>query len=60
MLRQTINSGVKYLENQGIFEGQHYIVSLQGPTFIFTAFGSTLLNDTIKTGVGQRGILILA
>jgi hypothetical protein len=60
MLRNTINSGVKYLETQGIFEGQHYIVSLQGPTFIFTAFGSTLLNDTIKNEVGQRGILILA
>jgi len=60
MLRNTINSGVKYLESQGIFEGQHYIVSLQGPTFIFTAMGSTLLNDTIKSEVGQKGILILA
>ena len=60
MLRQTINSGVKYLEGQGIFEGQHYIVSLQGPTFIFTAFGSTLLNDAIKNEIGKKGILVLA
>jgi len=60
MLGNTINSGVKYLEAQGIFEGQHYLISLQGPTFIFTAVGSTLLNDTIKNEIKQKGILVLA
>jgi hypothetical protein len=60
MKRLIIEVGVKFLQERGIFEGQHYVVSLQGPTFIFTSVGSTLLTDEIKEGIAERGILILA
>lgn len=60
MKRKIIEAGIKFLEESGIFEGQHYVVSLQGPTFIFTSVGSSLLTDGIKGGISERGILILA
>lgn len=60
MKKLIIEVGVKFLEEKGIFNQEHYIVSLQGPTFIFTSVGSTLLTDEIKKGISERGILILA
>jgi hypothetical protein len=60
MKRQIIDAGIKFLEERGIFNQEHYLVSLQGPTFIFTSVGSTMLNDEIKSGIQERGILILA
>jgi hypothetical protein len=60
MKRLIIEVGVKFLEEKGIFNQEHYLVSLQGPTFIFTSVGSTLLTDEIKEGIAERGILILA
>jgi hypothetical protein len=60
MKRQIIDAGIKFLEERGIFNQEHYIVSLQGPTFIFTSVGSTLLTDEIKLGIQERAILILA
>ena len=59
MKRQIIDAGIKFLEERGIFNQEHYIVSLQGPTFIFTSVGSTLLTDEIKLGIQERSILIL-
>jgi hypothetical protein len=60
MKRKIIDAGIKFLEERGIFNQEHYLVSLQGPTFIFTSVGSTMLNDEIKSGIQERGILILA
>lgn len=60
MKRQIIDAGIKFLEERGIFNQEHYLVSLQGPTFIFTSVGSTLLTDEIKLGIQERAILILA
>ena len=60
MKRKIIDAGIKFLEERGIFNQEHYIVSLQGPTFIFTSVGSTLLTDEIKLGIQERAILILA
>lgn len=59
MKRLIIEEGIKFLEERGIFNQEHYIVSLQGPTFIFTSVGSTLLTLGIKKGITERGILIL-
>ena len=59
MKRKIIDAGIKFLEEKGIFNQEHYLVSLQGPTFIFTSVGSTMLTDEIKSGIQERGILIL-
>lgn len=58
MKRLIIEVGIKFLEGHGIVSN-HYVVSLQGPTFIFTSVGSTLLTDEIKKGISERGILIM-
>jgi hypothetical protein len=60
MKKKIIEMGIKFLEERGIFNQEHYLVSLQGPTFIFTSVGSTLLTNEIKNGISERGILILA
>jgi hypothetical protein len=55
---QIIKEVSLFLQKFGIDQGD-YIVSLQGPTFIFTAEGSKKLNESIRDGVSLMGALIL-
>lgn len=56
MKRDLIEQGHAYLREIGI-PSENYIVSLQGPTFIFTA--NTKLPKEVKAKMKEMGILIL-
>jgi hypothetical protein len=54
----VIKQGQKYLESMG-FTDYDYILSLQGPTFIFSIEGNKKLTDEIRERLENIGIIIL-
>jgi len=55
---QTLERGKNILQDNG-FGYMDYIVSLQGPTLIFTAEGRKKLTSEIRQGLKELGIKIL-
>lgn len=58
MKNQIIDEGQSYLSNKG-FGPFDYIVSLQGPTFIFSIEGNKKLTEEIRKDLESIGIIIL-
>ena len=55
---QTLERGKNILQDTG-FGYMDYIVSLQGPTLIFTTEGRKKLTSEIRQGLKELGIKIL-
>jgi hypothetical protein len=58
MKSQIINDGQTYLSEKG-FGPFDYVVSLQGPTFIFSIQGNDKLTEEIRKNLENIGIIIL-
>lgn len=58
MKNQIINEGQSYLTGKG-FGPFDYVVSLQGPTFIFSIQGNEKLTEEIRKNLENIGIIIL-
>jgi hypothetical protein len=58
MKSQIINDGQIYLSEKG-FGPFDYVVSLQGPTFIFSIQGNDKLTEEIRKNLENIGIIIL-
>ena len=58
MKSQIINDGQTYLSEKG-FGPFDYVVSLQGPTFIFSIQGNEKLSEEIRKNLENIGIIIL-
>lgn len=56
---QMIGKARKALEAHGILEGEHYVVSLQGPSFILTISGDEKMTKTIKEEVQALRVIII-
>ena len=58
MKNQIIEQGQAHLTEKG-FGPFDYVVSLQGPTFIFSIEGNKKLTDDIRKEIENLGIIIL-
>ena len=58
MKNLVIKQGQQYLTSMG-FGPFDYVVSLQGPTFIFSIAGNEKLTDEIRERLENIGIIIL-
>lgn len=56
--KEVIDLSKMYLESKG-FTSLDYIVSLQGPTFIFTAEGNKKLSSENRKQLREIGIKVL-